>query len=89
MKGSKIRKRYILLNANNDNLRGTVSDLYRRFGTKLKWINGDHAIILTDQFQKEAICQYLQNKTCVSIITVSGTIKKCKSFLDISKLNTG
>ena len=89
MKGSNIRKRYILLKANNENLNATVNELYRKFGTKLKWINGDHAIVLTDQFQKDVICQYIQNKTGVSIITVSGTMKKCKSFLNIPKLQTG
>lgn len=89
MKGSNIRKRYILLKANNENLNATVNDLYRKFGTKLKWINGDNAIVLTDQFQKDVICQYIQNKTGVSIITVSGTIKKCKSLLNIPKIQAG
>ncbi|MFG1460475.1 MAG: hypothetical protein AAE987_03740 [Thermoplasmataceae archaeon] len=89
MKGSTIRKRYILMQADSENLKAVVNDIHRKFGTKLKWTDGNNAIVLTDQFQKDVICQYIQNKTSVSIITVSGTIKKCKSLLEIPKLQTG
>ena len=89
MKGSTIRKRYILIQADSENLKAVVNDIHRKFGTKLKWTDGNNAIVLTDQFEKDSICKYIQNKTGASVITVSGTIKKCKSFLKMPKLQSG
>jgi len=54
--------------------------LIRLFRTKRKFNSNGYYIFLTDQFKKEKVCSFIRRSyTGLSIITVSGTIKKCKT----------
>ena len=54
--------------------------LMSTFGARKK-ANGDrYLIVLTDQFRKDSLCSFVEAEfpEC-SVITVSGSIRKCKS----------
>jgi hypothetical protein len=80
LKGSVYRKRYVLIKQGIEgNLEMALDKIRAKFGSKLKFREGDYAIVLTDQFQKDNLCSYIENGlNDIAIITVSGTIKKCK-----------
>ncbi len=80
MKGSLYRKRYVLLKAENDgSLDSGLDQIRLKFGSRMKFREGAYAIVLTDQFQKDALCRFVTvGLKGVSVVTVSGTIRKCK-----------
>ncbi|MEM0139547.1 MAG: hypothetical protein QXZ44_02915 [Ferroplasma sp.] len=83
MKGSLIRKRYILVfwevsSASADR------DLYNYYGIKRKYRNDKFCIYMCNQLNRNSTMKIIRNKGGYTIIT-SGTIKKCKNA--ISKFN--
>ena len=65
------------------NLLNTLSgDLYRSMKCKLKFSEGEYSIFLTDQFRKQELSEYMSSYYGdVEIVTVSGTIRKCKTIM--------
>jgi len=79
MKGSVIRKRYILVQSSRHE---TLSrDLFRNFRCKIKFRSGDYAIYLATQFNKERVINFVESYGDSRTIITSGTIRKCKSKL--------
>ena len=92
MKGSEIRKRYIVLQSHklSSLLPGLEKDLTRMFRARRKFLNGTYAIFLTNQFQKDQVISYIEeNYREVETLVTSGTIKKCKKFIELHKEFTG
>ncbi len=85
MKGSPYRKRYILIQFADPRSCDYLSSETRRiFNTREKFRNETFIIVKTDQFLKEQVCNFIEQKiNGVRIITVSGTIKKCKTNVKI------
>ena len=83
MKGSPYRKRYILVEFSEMKSADYLSVECRRiFNTREKFRNRSFIIIKTDQFLKDQVCSYISNRIKgVKIITVSGTIRKCKKSI--------
>lgn len=82
MKSSPYRKRYILLEGERNQLDRAVREIFREFKAKEKFRSEKYSIVLGDQFSKDYITSYVRRKLeNISIITVSGTIKKCKSSM--------
>ncbi len=84
MKGSEIRKRYIVLYSPKlqPMLQSLDRDLSKLFRAKRKHINGPYAIYLTSQFQKDQLISYVkENYSQVKPLITSGTIRKCKKFI--------
>jgi hypothetical protein len=84
VKGSPYRKRYFLFyHPEMSSLLNTLSgDLYRTMKCKLKFSEGEYSIFLTDQFRKEKLSEYMSSYYGdVEIVTVSGTIRKCKTVM--------
>lgn len=83
MKCSPYRKRYMLLEGTREDLDIAVRDIFRNFKAKEKFKTDNYSIILGDQFSKDYIASYVRRKLKgVSVITVSGTIKKCKEKIN-------
>ncbi len=84
MKGSAIRKRYILVRGTGtDEMKPSLDAILSRFGARTKYTASGYAILLTDQYQKDSLCRYIEeNIPSLHVITVSGTIKKCKSYIN-------
>ena len=80
MKGSLYRKRYVLIKEeNNGGLEIALNRIRSKFGSKVKFRQDCYAIVLTDQFQKDNLCHFIEKELAgIAVITVSGTIKKCK-----------
>ncbi len=80
MKGSPYRKRYILIEFSEMKSADYLSMECRRiFNTREKYRDRSFIIIKTDQFLKDQVCTFVEQRIRgVRIITVSGTIKKCK-----------
>ncbi|CAC11996.1 hypothetical protein [Thermoplasma acidophilum] len=79
MKGSIIRKRYILVQSLRHE---TLSaDLFRNFRCKIKFRSGDYAIYLATQFNKNKVINFIESYGDSRTIITSGTIRKCKSKL--------
>ncbi|MCL4350264.1 MAG: hypothetical protein M1535_02300 [Candidatus Thermoplasmatota archaeon] len=83
MKCSPYRKRYILIQVvNRQQGDFLVKNLGKIFHVKEKYRDQKHSIILTDQFLKDQVCLQIQkNGDSAMVITVSGTIKKCKKMM--------
>jgi len=84
VKGSLYRKRYFLFyHPEMSQFIKTLSgDLFRTMKSKLKFSYGEYSIFLTDQFRKQELSEYMSSYYGdVQIITVSGTIRKCKTRL--------
>ncbi len=84
MKCSPYRKRYVLMNVlkrpEGDEL---IRSMNRIFHAKEKYRTQTHSIILTDQFLKDQVCKHIEKFSSIAtIITVSGTIKKCKNTIE-------
>ena len=61
------------------NLEMALDKIRTKFGSKLKFREDPYAIVLTDQFQKDSLCLYIEKDLKgIVVVTVSGTIKKCK-----------
>ncbi|MEM0155773.1 MAG: hypothetical protein QW597_04120 [Thermoplasmataceae archaeon] len=84
MKGSPYRKRYFLLQHNEMDqfLKTLADDLFHSFRCRLRFNEGQYAIFLTDQFRKLELSEYMSEYYGdVRIVTVSGTIRKCKKVI--------
>ena len=63
----------------NGNLEMALDKIRTKFGSKMKFREDPYAIVLTDQFQKDTLCHFIEKELAgIAVITVSGTIKKCK-----------
>ena len=63
----------------NGNLEMALNKIRTKFGSKMKFREDPYAIVLTDQFQKDTLCHFIEKELAgIAVITVSGTIKKCK-----------
>lgn len=84
LKGSPIRRRYILLQVGSEAvLQEAMSRAYHRYRCRTRFTSGNYGIVLTDQFHKEAVCDFLESSfPNLRIITVSGTIRKCKKMME-------
>jgi hypothetical protein len=62
-----------------------VSKETRKFFRSKEKFRSDHfLIVLTDQFLKNQLCNFVTSKVKgVDVLKVSGTIKKCKSYIKI------
>ncbi len=80
MKGSPYRKRYVLIEFSEMKSADYLSMECRRiFNTREKFRDSSFIIVKTDQFLKDQLCTFVEQRIKgVKIITVSGTIKKCK-----------
>ena len=83
MKGNPLRKRYILLfSGNSDFTRERSRAIEKATATRLKFVEGKYAIFLSDQFRKNEACSTISHEfSGVSVVTVSGTIRKCKRIM--------
>lgn len=83
VKGSQIRKRYVLVIADTeDRLNLGLKSVFGKFGSRTKYTDRLFAVVLTDQIQKEALCKYVDSMIPgMNVVTVSGTIRKCKEII--------
>ncbi|WP_337860809.1 hypothetical protein [Ferroplasma sp.] len=79
MKGSVIRKRYILALWDSEPEK-MDRYLYSSYQIKRKFKKENFSIYLCNQLNKSTICRIIEEKGG-NIIIVSGTIKKCKRAL--------
>ncbi len=65
-------------------------DLVKMFRARRKHVNGPYVIFLTNQFQRDQVVSLVKqsHKDVESLIT-SGTIKKCKKFMESHKAMSG
>ena len=85
MKGSEIRKRYIVLYSQKLQavLLSLDRDLSKLFRARRKRIDGPYVIFLTNQFQKDQLISFVElNYREVAPLVTSGTMKKCKKFIE-------
>ena len=65
-----------------------MDDLLMSRETKEKYRTQAHSIILTDQFLKDQVCKHIEKYSSIAkVITVSGTIKKCKNTINNSGIS--
>jgi hypothetical protein len=84
LKGSAIRKRYVLVTGNSlDEILPSIDrELLKIFRAKRKFYDGAYAIYLTDQFMKEMLIEHLKKSfPGIKTVITSGTIKKCKAAI--------
>ena len=84
MKGNPLRKRYVLVRIGNLQKRLSFIDreLYRLFRAKRKYMEGNYAIYLTDQFTMGPFVSYFNQKINeAETLYVSGTIRKCRKVI--------
>lgn len=63
-------------------------ELFRTFRSKRKFSEGKYAIFLTNQFYKEQFLELIGKRfTNVETVITSGTIKKCKSAIELHRKN--
>jgi RNase P/RNase MRP subunit POP5 len=79
LKGSVIRKRYVLVFWETEPEK-MDRYLYSYYQIRRKYREENFSIYLCNQLNKIAICKIIQEKGG-NVITVSGTIKKCKKAL--------
>ncbi len=84
MKGSLLRKRYILIRADGDNgiLEYARRELYRKFGCKEKFRDGSFMIVLADQFTKDKAIDHINSISGLKTVLTSGTVKKLKKTME-------
>ena len=85
LKGSVIRKRYILVFWESESEK-MDKYLYNYYEIKRKYKKGNFSIYLCNQLNKSTICRLISRKGG-NIVTVSGTIKKCKKSLSYTMEN--
>lgn len=87
VKGSIYRKRYVLVCSDlPQDLRRLENELYRIYRSRKKYHEENYAIFLTDQFYKDGLTEFITKKfPTVGIVTVSGTIRKCKTVMSRHK----
>ncbi len=79
-----MRKRYVLVRIGSLQKRITFIDreLFRLFRAKRKYVEGDFAIYLTDQFTMGPFVSYFNQKiNDAETFYVSGTIRKCRKVI--------
>jgi len=82
LKGSEIRKRYILLYSENlQNILGTLDAGLARGGCKRKFRNDGYAIYLANQNNRDRAIDFINGLPDVRTVITSGTIRKCKSVM--------
>ncbi len=82
MKGSEIRKRYILLHSESlDRVIVALDSGLSKIGCKRKFRNRSYAIYLTDQYNKDRAINIINTSQGARTIITSGTIKKCKEAM--------
>lgn len=82
MKSSPYRKRYILIHSDNmGSIAGYMEkELHRVFRARRRYVDGNYAIFLTNQFYRDQVVEYINsNIRGARTVVTSGTIKKCKS----------
>lgn len=92
MKGSEIRKRYIVLYSSRMQaiLPSLEKDLSMAFRARRRHISGPYAIFLTNQFQKDQVISFVKQKyRDIDTLVTSGTIKKCKKFIQSRRESSG
>lgn len=63
-------------------------ELFRTFRSKRKFIQGNYAIFLTNQFYKQQFIDEIRNRfKDVETVVTSGTIKKCKASIEFHRKN--
>ena len=85
MKGSEIRKRYILLHSKKMTpvLANLEKELFSVFRSKSKFADKEYAIFLTNQFNKNKFIEFIRHGfPTVETVVTSGTIKKCKTIME-------
>ncbi len=84
LKSSPLRKRYFLVHMKGANgIRAHAERIARTTGTAMKFIHGEYFILLTNQIDKHKVSDIITREfPSASIITVSGTIKKCKRIIE-------
>ncbi|MCL4312329.1 MAG: hypothetical protein M1462_07915 [Candidatus Thermoplasmatota archaeon] len=85
LKGSVIRKRYILVFWESESEK-MDKYLYNYYEIKRKYKKGNFSIYLCNQLNKSTICGLITRKGG-NIVTVSGTIKKCRKSLSYTMEN--
>ena len=80
MKGSIIRKRYVLVLWESEPEK-MDRYIYNCYQVKRKYKNNNFSILLCNQLNKITVYNAIEKKGG-KIITVSGTIKKCKQSLE-------
>ena len=88
MKGSPIWKRYVLVTGSNiaSIITRIDRELYQIFRAKRKYFQDRYAIYLTDQRSRDKLLEYIRDRIPeVQTIITSGTIRKCKSYLNKGK----
>ena len=89
MKGSEIRKRYILLYSKEMTpvLANLEKELFRVFHSKRKYAEKEYAIFLANQFNKDEVIDFIRNGfPSVETVVTSGTVKKCKAVMESHKI---
>ncbi len=79
LKGSVIRKRYILVLWEYEPEK-MDRYIYNYYQVKRKYRNNNFSVLMCNQLNKKAVCNIIEKKGG-KIITVSGTIKKCKASI--------
>ncbi len=80
MKGSILRKRYVLIYSEYG-INGIDKYLYNFYSIKRKYKNSNFAIFMCNQFNKDYIIKIIEKKG-YDVVYVSGTIKKCKKIMN-------
>lgn len=79
-----MRKRYFLIRVpGNSSVKDTAQSMAMKTGTRLKFYQGEYFILLSNQFDKDRVSDSIQRWfPQASVITVSGTMKKCKRVIE-------
>ncbi len=80
LKGSVIRKRYVLVLWESEAEKNDRY-IYNCYQVKRKYRNNNFSILMCNQMNKKTVCDIIE-KRGGKIVTVSGTIKKCRSCMD-------
>ncbi|MGC8609097.1 MAG: hypothetical protein ACP5UV_04405 [Thermoplasmata archaeon] len=81
MKGSAIRKRYIIVKGEKNFLDPIIVAVYRKFGCKVKYRNERYCIILANQINKESVISFISGFGNYQTIKTCGTMLKCRKTI--------
>ncbi|MCW6168689.1 MAG: hypothetical protein LVQ96_02650 [Thermoplasmatales archaeon] len=83
MKGSEIRKRYVLVYSSSlDSVLRQMDSNLTKLGCKRKFRNNFYAIYLANQYNRDDVIDSINMIDNVRTIITSGTIKKCKDVMN-------
>ncbi|MCL5437830.1 MAG: hypothetical protein M1148_01355 [Candidatus Thermoplasmatota archaeon] len=89
MKGSSLRKRYLLLRHNRADLRRMERTLSRDFNVSVRYTDEEFSILRSNQLERYDLCKFIIEKIPeLKIERVSGTIRKCKKVADSLRKNS-